>query len=115
LGVTDGPLTNDFSNEPFPTGTYNNTPDAVNDWSPAASDLHVFPNPAANGTIRVQSSHSIESITIHSMNGNLVHQASASGAIVFFDANILAPGIYTIEVLHRTGSRQVARFIHAEH
>jgi hypothetical protein len=49
------------------------------------------------------------------MNGNLVHQASASGAIVFFDANLLAPGIYTIEVLHRAGSRQVARFIHAEH
>lgn len=115
LGVTDGPLTNDFSNEPFPTGTYNNTPDAVNDWSPAASDLHVFPNPATSGTIRVQSSHSVESITIHSMNGKLVHQASARGAIVFFDANILAPGIYTIEVLHRAGSRQVARFIHAEH
>ena len=115
LGVTDGPLTNEFSNEPFPTGTYNNTPDGVNEWIADGIEMHIFPNPSADGTVRVQSTATIETLTIHSLSGQLIHSSPVTGHTAFFNSTQLARGIYTVQAISPDGNRQVSLFIKSNH
>jgi len=115
LGVTDGPLTNEFSNEPFPTGTYNNTPDGVNEWIADGIEMHIFTNPSADGTVRVQSTATIETLTIHSLSGQLIHSSPVTGHTAFFNATQLARGIYTVQAISPDGNRQVSLFIKSNH
>ena len=115
LGVTDGPLTNEFSNDPFPNGTYNNTPDGIGEWSSRTIGMHVYPNPAADGTVRVHSNSGIESLTIYALNGQLIHSVSATSQTAFFDASLLAPGVYTIQAIGPRGERQFSRFVKTNH
>ena len=115
LGVTDGPLTNEFSNEPFPNGTYNNTPDGINEWTSDGIEMHIFPNPTVGGTVRVQSSSIIETLTIHNLGGQLIQSIPASGHTAFFNADQLAGGIYTIQATCPEGNRQISLFVKSTH
>jgi hypothetical protein len=115
LGVTDGPLTNEFSNEPFPNGTYNNTPDGINEWTSDAIEMRIFPNPTAGGTVRVQSTSTIQTLTIHSLGGQLIHSVPVSGQTAFFNADELARGIYTIQAISPDGDRQISLFVKSNH
>jgi hypothetical protein len=115
LGVTDGPLTNEFSNEPFTIGTFNSTPDAVTEWADASNELQVFPNPATGGDVRLQSNSAIQSLKIYSMSGQLVYSDFGIGPIIFFDSDLLASGIYTVMITNQMGLFTAARFVKTSH
>jgi len=111
IGATDGPLTNEFSNDPFPIGTYNNTPAAITEASSDPLNLRLFPNPVSNGKIRLAANAPIQAVEIYDLQGKLVRTPIAFGTIAFLNASDFAPGIYSVRVTAVTGIQEVTKLV----
>jgi hypothetical protein len=112
LGVMDGPVANEFSDEPFPTGTYNNTPDAVTE-SGALQTLSVFPNPT-RGNLRISADRAIQHVEVVDAQGRLVASASAAGPLAFVDLSALPVGVYTVRAFDQDAEIGRTRVVRAE-
>lgn len=112
LGVMDGPVANEFSDEPFPIGTYNNTPDAVTE-SGVLQTLSVFPNPT-RGNLRISADRAIQRVEVVDAQGSLVASASAAGPLAFVDLSALPIGVYTVRAFDQAAEIGRTRVVRAE-
>jgi len=112
LGVLDGPVANEFSDEPFPTGSYNSTPDAVGE-APELLSLAAFPNPT-NGLVRLAAPRPLLQVEAFDALGRAVHQAPARGPVAFIDLSGLQAGTYTIRATGHDGQVGQVRVLLSE-
>jgi hypothetical protein len=104
LGVLDGPVANEFSDDPFPTGTYNTTPDNVIE-SKADLGVNVFPNPT-RGEVRISADVVIDAVRVLDAMGREVMTAKSRGPLVVMDFSDLTPGIFTLIISDSFGVSQ---------
>ena len=111
-GVLDGPVANEFSDDPFPTGTYNTTPDAVAE-AEVDLGLNIFPNPT-RGEVRISAEVLIDEVRVLDATGREVRTAKSRGPLVVMDFSDLAPGNYTLIVSDSSGASQRTRILRAQ-
>jgi len=109
LDALDGAISNSFSNEPFPTGTYNATasPNGVTEaqWSPRC-----FPNPTS-GVLYIESNQPIAQASIMNAQGQCLRNWNVNASRTSLDLKGLSTGCYFMSLDHATERRLIRVFV----
>tara|TARA_B110000285_G_scaffold223620_1_gene279347 strand:+ start:703 stop:2238 length:1536 start_codon:yes stop_codon:yes gene_type:complete len=105
LDALDGAISNGFSNEPFPVGTYNATsnPDDVTErgWS-----TRCFPNPTS-GVLFLESSQPLAFVRIMNVQGQIMREWAAEGIEAPLNLSGLSTGCYFLRIESAAESRLI--------
>lgn len=98
LNVLDGPAANEFSDDPFPTGTYNTT--AIDVTSPHVPlEFSIFPNPTSGGQIRLALDERVQQVRMFDSKGRCIWETSNPSSILHIDVTGFEVGMYTVQIL----------------
>ena len=101
LDALTGPVANEFSDEPFPTGTYSPISNAVQD-APTAMSLQLFPNPTRN-FLRIAASERLERLSVLDECGREVEALYQPGNAAVIDCSDWSPGHYLLLAMGEDG------------
>jgi hypothetical protein len=109
LDALDGAVSNLFSNEPFPTGTYNTTANPNNvleiEWSPRC-----FPNPTSD-FLTIESTQTIAGATLMNAQGQSIQNWDSKGLLSPIDLTGLSTGVYFMSLHSNLEHRLIRVFI----
>jgi hypothetical protein len=109
LDALDGAVSNLFSNEPFPTGTYNTTanPNSVLEieWSPRC-----FPNPTSD-FLTIESTQTIAGATLMNAQGQSIQNWDSKGLLSPIDLTGLSTGVYFMSLHSNLEHRLIRVFV----